>query len=59
MNTARTGNRDDEAIAAALLTEFDLRPGAIIERLDLKRPIYYPTAAYGHFGERGVFVGER
>jgi S-adenosylmethionine synthetase len=33
-----------------LLREFDLRPAAIIETLDLERPIYYPTAAYGHFG---------
>jgi len=50
VDTAGTGNREDDAIAAALTEEFDLRPGAIIERLDLKRPIYYPTAAYGHFG---------
>ncbi|MBU4317887.1 MAG: methionine adenosyltransferase [Proteobacteria bacterium] len=35
---------------AELKREFDLRPHAIIERLDLLRPIYYPTAAYGHFG---------
>lgn len=33
-----------------LLREFDLRPAAIIETLGLERPIYYPTAAYGHFG---------
>jgi S-adenosylmethionine synthetase len=33
-----------------LLREFDLRPATIIERLDLQRPIYYPTAAYGYFG---------
>ena len=33
-----------------VLTHFDLRPGAIIEDLDLRRPIYGPTAAYGHFG---------
>jgi S-adenosylmethionine synthetase len=50
VDTAGTGNREDDAIAAALTEEFDLRPGAIIERLDLKRPIYYRTAAYGHFG---------
>jgi S-adenosylmethionine synthetase len=37
-------------ITAALRGEFGLRPQDIIERLDLKRPIYYPTAAYGHFG---------
>jgi S-adenosylmethionine synthetase len=37
-------------IAAQLAREFDLRPQGIIEMLDLLRPIYYPTAAYGHFG---------
>jgi S-adenosylmethionine synthetase len=37
-------------LAADLAAEFDLRPGGIIEALDLKRPLYYPTAAYGHFG---------
>jgi S-adenosylmethionine synthetase len=57
VNTSKTGNRDDESIAADLMKEFDLRPGAIIERLELKRPIYYPTAAYGHFG-RDEFTWE-
>lgn len=37
-------------IADALRREFDLTPGGIIRHLDLLRPIYYPTAAYGHFG---------
>jgi S-adenosylmethionine synthetase len=41
---ASDANRDDEAIAAALLKAFDLRPGAIIERLDLKKPSYFDTA---------------
>jgi S-adenosylmethionine synthetase len=41
-------------ITAALSQEFDLRPQVIIERLDLKRPIYYPTAAYGHFGRTDI-----
>ncbi len=41
----------DEAVLAELVQEhFDLRPAAIIERLNLRRPIYRPTAAYGHFG---------
>lgn len=53
VETGGTGERADEDIAAALLREFDLRPGAIIERLNLKQPIYYPTAAYGHFGREG------
>ena len=37
-------------IVATLRQEFDLTPGGIIRQLDLMRPIYYPTAAYGHFG---------
>jgi S-adenosylmethionine synthetase len=37
-------------IADSLRREFDLTPAGIIRRLDLQRPIYYPTAAYGHFG---------
>lgn len=37
-------------VGAALLAEFDLTPAGIIERLRLQQPIYYPTAAYGHFG---------
>ena len=57
VDTAGTDGRGDEDIAASLRAEFDLRPGAIIERLELKRPIYYPTAAYGHFG-RGEFSWE-
>ena len=40
--------------AAELSREFDLRPQGIIEALNLKRPIYYPTAAYGHFGRTDV-----
>ena len=39
-----------KAIEDAVRTVFDLRPGAIIEDLDLRRPIYAKTAAYGHFG---------
>ena len=40
----------DEQIQAAVLTVFDLRPAAIIRDLDLLRPIYRVTSAYGHFG---------
>jgi S-adenosylmethionine synthetase len=43
-------------IAAALTQEFDLTPAGIIGRLDLLRPIYYPTAAYGHFGREDLDV---
>ena len=39
-----------EQIEKAVLATFDLRPGAIIRDLDLRRPIYRKTAAYGHFG---------
>ena len=49
--TTTEGNDARQAeIAAALRAEFDLTPAGIMARLDLKRPIYYPTAAYGHFG---------
>jgi S-adenosylmethionine synthetase len=41
-------------IAHDLAREFDLRPQGIIETLDLQRPIYYPTAAYGHFGRDDI-----
>ncbi len=43
-----------ERIQAAIASVFDLRPGAIIDELDLLRPIYRPTAAYGHFGRTSV-----
>jgi S-adenosylmethionine synthetase len=49
--TETDGRRD---IPALLLREFDLRPQGIIEELDLLRPIYYATAAYGHFGRRDL-----
>lgn len=42
------------ACAAALASEFDLRPQGIIETPDPLRPIYYPTAAYGHFGREDL-----
>ena len=41
-------------MAAALREEFNLSPAGIMARLDLKRPIYYPTAAYGHFGREDI-----
>ena len=49
--TETDAHRDFEA---ELKQEFDLRPHAIIERLDLLKPIYYPTAAYGHFGRNDL-----
>ena len=45
-----TGKISDEKIQRLIDTHFDLRPAAIIEALDLRRPIYRQTAAYGHFG---------
>jgi S-adenosylmethionine synthetase len=50
INTFRTGVIASEKIAEIVKETFDLRPRAIIEQLDLLRPIYLKTAAYGHFG---------
>ncbi len=50
VNTSGTGKVSDEKIAEAVQEVFDLRPRAIIQNLDLLRPIYRKTAAYGHFG---------
>ncbi len=50
VNTHGTGSLSDEIIADNISRIFDLRPEGIIKALDLKRPIYKDTAAYGHFG---------
>jgi S-adenosylmethionine synthetase len=50
VNTFGTGTVDDDKIIKAVEKTFDLRPKAIIDHLDLLRPIYRKTAAYGHFG---------
>jgi S-adenosylmethionine synthetase len=50
VETFGTHNVDPAKIQTAVTTVFDLRPAAIIRDLDLLRPIYTPTAAYGHFG---------
>jgi S-adenosylmethionine synthetase len=50
VETFGTGKISDERIAALIDEHFDLRPGAIIRDLNLRRPIYRQTAAYGHFG---------
>jgi len=50
VDTYGTGSITDGRLSDLIATEFDLRPGAIIRDLDLRRPIYGPTAAYGHFG---------
>lgn len=44
----------DPAVAEAFVRQFDFRPGAIVERLDLLRPIYRQTTNYGHFGRPGL-----
>ena len=53
-NTQGTGIVSDEKIAQIIDECFDLRPAAIIEKLDLRRPIYKQTAAYGHFGRTDI-----
>ena len=50
IETFGTGKIDDERILELIDAHFDLRPAAIIDALDLRRPIYRQTAAYGHFG---------
>ncbi len=50
VNTFGTGKISDEKIVELVNKHFDFRPRAIIERLNLRRPIYQKTAAYGHFG---------
>jgi len=50
VETFGTGRVPDDRIAALVQQHFDLRPKGIIESLDLLRPIYFKTAAYGHFG---------
>lgn len=60
VNSFGSGKIDDQQIKALILRHFDLRPKAIIQHLDLLRPIYKKTAAYGHFGrERSEFTWER
>jgi S-adenosylmethionine synthetase len=53
VDTHGTGEVSDETLAQALPRVFDLSPGGIIDALDLRRPIYTETAAYGHFGREG------
>ena len=60
VETYGTGVVPDEKLEDAILAVFDLRPAAIIRDLELKRPIYLQTAAYGHFGrEEPDFTWER
>ncbi len=60
VTTFGTGVVEDDRIAKFVSELFDFRPRAIIETLDLLRPIYRPTAAYGHFGRsEKTFTWER
>ena len=60
VNTFGTGKLSDAVIVALIREHFDLRPKGLIAMLDLKRPIYQQTAAYGHFGrELPNFTWER
>ena len=60
VETFGTGTISDEKIAELVDAHFDLRPGAIIRDLDLRKPIFRQTAAYGHFGRDDVeFTWER
>ena len=54
VDTFGTGKVSDSAIVKAIRENFDLRPAGIIKMLDLRRPIYKATAAYGHFGRTDV-----
>ena len=53
-NTFGTGKVSDEKITELIREHFDLRPAGIIRMLDLRRPIYKQTAAYGHFGRSDI-----
>lgn len=53
INTFGTNKVSDELIVQLVREHFELRPAGLVKMLDLKRPIYLPTAAYGHFGREG------
>jgi S-adenosylmethionine synthetase len=56
IETFGTSCISDSELLRLIETHFDLRPAAIIELMDLKRPIYQQTAAYGHFGRDDIDV---
>ncbi len=58
VNTFGTGKLPDDELAQIVQKEFDLRPAAIIRTLGLRKPVFFETAAYGHFGRDG-FAWER
>ena len=53
VDTNGTGKLSDEKLSKIIEKEFDFRPLAIIEKLDLRKPVYKQTASYGHFGRKG------
>jgi len=60
LTTYGTGKVADEVLEELVLKHFDLRPKGIVQMLDLLRPIYRKTAAYGHFGrEEPEFTWEK
>ena len=56
VETFGTGKYDDVIIAEVVQKVFDLRPEAIIRKLDLRRPIYRQTSSYGHMGRTDIDV---
>lgn len=54
VDTFGTGKMSEDKLCELICEHFDMRPDAIIERLDLRRPIYAQTAAYGHFGRDDI-----
>ena len=54
VDTFGTGRIDDEKLVEIIRENFDLRPAGIIKMLDLRRPLYKQTAAYGHFGRTDI-----
>ena len=54
IDTKGTGKVSEEKLTAVVREAFDLRPSGIIRMLDLRRPIYRQTAAFGHFGRTDV-----
>ena len=56
VDTFGTGKLNDEKLVEIIRENFDLRPAGIIKMLDLRRPIYKQTAAYGHFGRNDIDV---
>lgn len=54
MDTFGTGKLDSEKLVEIVRENFDLRPAGIIKTLNLRRPIYKQTAAYGHFGRNDL-----